>query len=166
MLTITKALKEASCLQIYLNAIDALDDMHFDVGAKTFFRHCLQKKDDPMNAISIYRYYQDTRMRIRNHHVMPFFPRDLATMKSGHGFRESCNEVFVKAYREGLVKTKKYSKEKQADQKLPPPFLWEYTKAPWYFGLAAKLFCCDPQLTMEIADVMTDKTNLPFPVQK
>ena len=31
MATTTKSLKEASCLQIYLNAIDALDDMHFDV---------------------------------------------------------------------------------------------------------------------------------------
>jgi hypothetical protein len=51
------------------------------------------------------------------------------TMKSGRGFHESCNEVFVKAYREGLVKTKKYSKEEAADQKVPPPF-WEYTKAP------------------------------------
>ena len=135
MLTTTKSLKEASCLQIYLNAIDALDDMHFDVGAKSFFRHSLQKKDDPMNAVSVYRYYQDTRLRIRNH-VMPFFPKDMVTMKSGRGFHESCNEVFVKAYREGLVKTKKYSKE-EADQKVPPPF-WEYTKAPWYFGLVVK----------------------------
>ena len=128
MLTTTKSLKEALCLQIYLNAIDALDDMHFDVGAKSFFRHSLQKKDDPMNAVSVYRYYQDTRLRIRNH-VMPFFPKDMVTMKSGRGFHESCNKVCVKAYREGLVKTKKYSKEEAADQKVPPPF-WEYTKAP------------------------------------
>ena len=41
MLTTTKTLKEALCLQIYRNAIDALDDMHFDVGAKAFFRHSL-----------------------------------------------------------------------------------------------------------------------------
>jgi hypothetical protein len=159
MLTTTKSLKEASCLAIYLNAIDALDDMHFDVGSKAFFRHSLQKKDDPMNAVSVYRYYQDTRLKIRNH-VMPFFPKDMVTMKSGRGFHESCNEVFVKAYREGLVKTKKFSKE-EADQKLPPPF-WEYTKAPWYFGLAAKIFRRDPQLAMEVANVMNDKTNLPI----
>ena len=159
MLTTTKSLKEASCLQIYLNAIDALDDMHFDVGAKSFFCHSLQKKDDPMNAVSVYRYYQDTRLRIRNH-VMPFFPKDMVTMKSGRGFHESCNKVCVKAYREGLVKTKKYSKE-EADQKVPPPF-WEYTKAPWYFGLAVKIFRRDPQLAMEVANVMNDKTNLPI----
>ena len=58
------------------------------------------------------------------------------------------------------MKTKKYSKE-EADQKLPPP-LWEYTKAPWYFGLAVKFFCRNPQLAMEVADVMNDKTNLPI----
>jgi hypothetical protein len=52
---------------------------------------------------------------------MPFFPKDMITMKSGRGFHESCNNVFVKAYREGLVKAKKYSKE-EADQRLPPPF--------------------------------------------
>jgi hypothetical protein len=114
-------------VQIYLNAIDALDDMHFDVGAKAFFRHSLQKKDDPMYAVSVNRYY----------HVLPFFPKDLITMKSGRGFHESCNEVFLKAYREGLMK-KKYSKE-ESDQKIPPP-LWEYTRAPWYFGLAVKNF--------------------------
>jgi hypothetical protein len=159
MLTTTKSLKEASCLAIYLNAIDALDDTHFDMHSKAFFRHSLQKKDDPMNAVSVYRYYQDTRLKIRNH-VMPFFPKDMVTMKSGRGFHESCNEVFVKAYREGLVKAKKFSKE-EADQKLPPPF-WEYTKAPWYFGLAAKIFRRDPQLAMEVANVMNDKTNLPI----
>ena len=55
MLTTTKTLKEASCLQIHLkNAIDALDGMHFDVGAKAFFRHSLQKKDDPMTAVAVY----------------------------------------------------------------------------------------------------------------
>ena len=91
---------------------------------------------------------------------MPYFPRDMATMKSGRGFHKSCNDVFVKAYREGLVKAKKYSKE-EADQKLPPPF-WEYTKAPWYFGLAANIFRRDSQLAMEVADVMADKTNLPI----
>ena len=133
--------------------------MHFDVGAKAFFCHSLQKKDDPMNAVSVYRYYQDTRLRICNR-VMPFFPKDMVTMKSGRGFHESCNKVFVKAYREGLVKTKKFSKE-EADQKVPPPF-WEYTKAPWYFGPAVKKFRRDPQLAMEVANVMTDKTNLPI----
>ena len=44
---------------------------------------------------------------------------------------------------------------------LPPP-LWEYTRAPWYFGLLVKKFRCDPQLALQVADVMHDKTNLPI----
>ena len=92
LMTTTKVLKEASCLQIYLGAIDALDDSHFDSNAKTFFRHSLQKKDDPMTGLALYRYYQDTRAKVRNH-VLPFFPKDLVNMKSGRGFHESCNEV-------------------------------------------------------------------------
>jgi hypothetical protein len=55
---------------------------------------------------------------------------------------------------------KKYTKE-QADQMLPPPF-WEYTRAPWYFGLLVKIFRRDPQLALQVADVMNDKTNLPI----
>ena len=59
------------------------------------------------------------------------------------------------------MKTKKYSKD-EADPKLPPP-LWEYIKAPWYFGLAVKKFRRDPQLAMlEVANVVNDKTNLPI----
>ena len=53
MLTTTKPLNEASCLQVYLGAIDALDDTHFDMDAKVFFRHSLQKKDEPMTAVAI-----------------------------------------------------------------------------------------------------------------
>ena len=66
MLTTTKALKEASCLQVYLGTIDALDDTHFDMDAKVFFRHSLQNKDEPMTALALYRYYQDTRSKVRN----------------------------------------------------------------------------------------------------
>ena len=53
MLPTTKPLNEASCLQVYLGAIDALDDTHFDMDAKVFFRHSLQKKDEPMTAVAI-----------------------------------------------------------------------------------------------------------------
>jgi hypothetical protein len=119
-----------------------------------------QEDDDPMNVISVYRYYQDTtgRLKVWNQEL-PFFPKDLVTMKSGHGFHESCHEVYVNAwYRKGLMK-KKYSKE-EADQMIPPP-LWEYTRSPWYFGLAVKNRR-DPQLAMQVADVMNNKTNLPI----
>ena len=98
MLTTTKALKEASCLQVYLGAIDALDDSHFDMNTKAFFGHSLQKKDEPVTALALYQYYQDTRSKVRNQQILPFFPKDLVSMKSGRGFHKSCNEVYINAY--------------------------------------------------------------------
>ena len=103
MLTTRKALKEASCLQVYLGAINALDELHFDMDAKVFFCHSLQKKDEPMTALALYRYYQDTRSKVRNQ-VLPFFPKCLVSMKSGRGFHKSCNEVYINAYHKGLTK--------------------------------------------------------------
>ena len=44
---------------------------------------------------------------------------------------------------------------------LPPPN-WEYMKVPWYFGLVIKVFCRDPQLALDVADVMADGTNAPL----
>ena len=104
MWTTTKALKEeASCLQVYLGAIDALNNSHFDMNTKAFFRHSLQKKDELMTGLAMYRYYQDTRSKALNQ-VLPFFPKDLVSMKNGRGFHESCNDVYINAYRKGLLK--------------------------------------------------------------
>ena len=44
---------------------------------------------------------------------------------------------------------------------LPPPN-WEYLKPPWYFGLVVKIFRRDPQLALDVADVMTDLSNVPL----
>ena len=44
---------------------------------------------------------------------------------------------------------------------LPPPN-WEYLKSPWYFGLVVKIFRRDPQLALDVADVMTDLSNVPL----
>ena len=44
---------------------------------------------------------------------------------------------------------------------LPPPN-WEYMKAPWYFGLVIKVFRRDPQLALDVADVVADVTNAPL----
>ena len=81
-------------------------------------------------------------------------------MKSGKGFHESCNAVFVSAYRKELMRTKHMSKD-EADQELPPHF-WEYRKNPWFLTLAVKVFRRDPQLAPNVADVMTDKECLRF----
>jgi hypothetical protein len=46
-------------------------------------------------------------------------------------------------------------------QMLPPPN-WEYSKSPWYFGIVVKIFRRDPQLALDVADVMTDLSNVPL----
>jgi hypothetical protein len=71
----------------------------------------------------------------------------------------------VNAYRQKMVSLKrkgnfKYSRQEVA-QMLPPPN-WEYLKAPWYFGHATKNFRRDPQLALDVADVMADVTNAPL----
>ena len=91
MLTTTKALKKASCLQVYLGAINALNDSHFDMNTKAFFRHSLQKKDEPKTALAVYHYYQDTRAKVRNQ-ILPFFPKDLVSMTSGRGFHKAATK--------------------------------------------------------------------------
>ena len=62
MKTTTKLMKEAFCLELYYNTIEALDEEeHFDKAARDFFCHSFQKKEEPMLAHSVYRYYQDSR---------------------------------------------------------------------------------------------------------
>ncbi len=86
-------------------------------------------------------------------------------MKSGRGFHETCNDVYIKAYRLEVSKLKfrgviKYT-EPALEVMFPPQF-WEFTKSPWYFGLAVKIFHRDPQLAPNVADVMTDPSNAPI----
>jgi hypothetical protein len=47
-------------------------------------------------------------------------------------------------------------------QAMFPPQFWEFTKSPWYFGLAVKIFRRDPQLAPNVAEVMTDPSNVPI----
>jgi hypothetical protein len=154
-----KAGKESACLETYQTAILALDSEFFSAEAIAFFSHSFKKKDEPMGAEALYRYYQDSRNKMRSL-IIPLFPVSFASMKSGKGFHESCNAVFVSAYRKELMRTKRMSKE-EADQELPP-HLWEYRKNPWFLALAVKVFRRDPQLAPNVADVMTDKENVPI----
>jgi hypothetical protein len=57
----TKQDKEAACLTAYNEAIDNLDPMYFCANAIKFFRHSFKKKDEPMTAYPLYRYYSDSR---------------------------------------------------------------------------------------------------------
>ena len=103
---------------------------------------------------------------MRNH-LIPLFPKDLVSMKSGKGFHESCNDVFVKAFRDeqSLLKVKrgkeyipKYTKA-EIDA-LVPPYMWEYSKSPWFLGLCIKNFRRNPHLAPDVAKVMKDVTNV------
>ena len=155
--TTTKALKEEACLRLYIASVEALDELSFDEDSRSFFSHSFQKKGEPLTAQSVYRYYMDSRCKIRNQ-VLGFFPKDLVSMKSGCGFHETCNKVFITAYRREM---RKYHTQEEVEQMLPPP-MWEYTRNPWYFGLVVKIFRRDPQLALNVADVLNDKTNKPI----
>lgn len=156
---------ERECLEIYYNAIEELDVDHFNKDAREFFCHSFQKKEEPMPAHSLWRYYYDSRAKIRRD-VQHYFPKELMTMKSGRGFHETWNEVYVKAYRLEMGKCKinkggapKYTAEEI--EEMYPPHHWEYTKSPWHFGLLIKIFRRDPQLALHVASVMSDPDNVP-----
>ena len=48
--TMKKHEMEKICLKIYYTAIEELDVEHFDKGARNFFCHSFQKKEEPMPA--------------------------------------------------------------------------------------------------------------------
>ena len=161
--SMTKLVKEAACLQLYKASVAALDPVNFCDGSRAFFLRSFRKKDEPVSAEHLYRYYLDSRLKMRNL-IIPFFPKNLVTMKSGKGFHESCNEVYVKAYRQEMTKSTHRGAPRytplQVDSMFPPP-MWEYTKMPWFLGLAVKIFRRDPQLAPNVADVLGDVNNLP-----
>ena len=47
--------------------------------------------------------------------ILPFFPKDLVPMKSGRGIHETCNEVYINAYHNGLMK--KYTLQRKLTTK-------------------------------------------------
>ena len=164
--TMTKTGKEAAMMELYTSAIAELDEMHFGDNARVFFSRSFQKKDDPITGLSLYRYYLDSRSKMRNH-LIPLFPKDFVTMKSGRGFHESCNDVYTKAFRDeqSVIKVKrnkvyvpKYTEEEIAA--LVPPHLWEYSKAPWLFGLCIKIFRRNPHLAPDVVEVFKDVSNV------
>jgi hypothetical protein len=117
-----------------MNAVDELDDEHFDTDAKGFFKSLL--------PASLYRYYLDSRCKIRNH-MLPLFPKDLVKLKSGHGFHETCNKVYITAYRHEMASVQKKGIARNTNQEiaqmLPPPN-WEYLKSPGTLALSSKSF--------------------------
>jgi hypothetical protein len=55
-----------------------------------------------MTGDALYRYYLDLRSTMRSK-IIPLFPTDFNTIKSGRDFHESVNEVFTKMYRKELT---------------------------------------------------------------
>ena len=151
-----KASMEQYCLTTYNSLVSSLDSTFFGDDARAFFLHSFKKKDQPMTAHALYRYYNDSRSKMRSV-IIPLLPANYATMKSGKGFHETFNQVFVNAFRKELMRTKGISVE-EANQVLPPPY-WEYKKLPWFFGLCVKIFRKDPQLAPDVKEVMLDKSN-------
>jgi len=77
--------KEAACLEAYKAAIGDLDPLHFCPESISFFSHSFRKKDGAMTAEPLYRYYLDSRSKMRSL-IIPLFPTTFASMKSGLGF--------------------------------------------------------------------------------
>ena len=109
-----------------------------------------------MTAYPLYRYFSDSRRDMRAA-LIPLFPRNFHSMRSGKGFHDTCNDVFVAAYRRELVTAKGFTEE-AASQELPPQF-WEYKKIPWCFSLTVKIFRKHPQLAPDVSKVLADKSN-------
>ncbi len=123
----TKPGREAATLQAYNNAIVDLDTSQFDSNAIEFFRHSFREKDKPMTGDMLYRYYLDLRSTMRST-IIPLFPTDFTTMKSGRGFHKSMNSVFTKMYRELTTRVKERMMQEETGQEIPPMF-WEYKKS-------------------------------------
>ena len=160
----TKVVKEAAMLELYLASVEALDPLVFCEKAKSFFCRSFRKKDEPVTAEHLYRYYLDSRRTMRNV-ILPVFPKDLISLKSGKGFHESCSEVYALAYRQEMAKVNTKGVPKYtADvlKTMQPPLLWEFSKLPWYLGLAVKIFRRDPQLAPNVGDVICDPANIPL----
>ena len=151
-------------LELYLPSINRLDPLVFCDGSRAFFKRSFRKKEEPVPPEHLYRYFLDSRRTIRNV-IIPVFPKDLVSMKRGRGFHESCNAVFATAYRRELFKVNirgvpKYTAEIVSS--MHPQPLWEFTKLPWYLGLAVKIFRRDPHLSPNVADVVNDVSNIPL----
>jgi hypothetical protein len=156
----TKTGREAATLEAYNNAIADLDTSQFDSNTILFFRHSFREKDKAMTGDALYRYYLDSRSMMRST-IIPLFPTDFNSMKSGRGFHESVNAAFTKVYRKELTtRVKDRMTQEEADQETPPMF-WEYKKKPWYFGLAVKVYRRDLQLAPNTNDVADDPSNIP-----
>ena len=114
-----------------------------------------------MNGSSVWRSYQGCRREIRNV-ILPLFPANFNSMKSGRGFHESINAVMTKEYRKELTtRAKEPMTKADADQETAPMY-WIYKTNPWYFTLATKIYRRHMQVAPNVNDVASDAINVPL----
>lgn len=154
----SKAAMQNTCLEGYRSAVADLDCYHFGNDARAFFLSSFRKKDEPMSADSLYRYFQDSRNKMRSL-LVPLLPPEFMTMKSGRGFHETCKDVVIKEFRKECVSREGITRE-EADQKLPAMF-WQYKGQPWVFFLCVQIFRRHPQLAPNVSEVLQDIANVP-----
>ena len=160
MTTMTKVNMQNTCLQGYRMLVNELDTAHFCADARAYFLSSFRKKEDPLTGEPLYRYFQDSRNKMRSL-VVPLLPQEFMTMKSGRGFHETCNNIIVAQYRKDLLVaagTKPGMTVEEAEQKLPPMF-WEYRKSPWMLFLCVKIFRRNPHLAPNVVEVLGDISN-------
>ena len=158
--TMTKEKRAEATLEAYKAAIAGLDTTHFCADAISFFLSEFRDKTKAMNGVSVYRSFQGTRAAIRNQ-VLPIFPTNFNSLKSGRGFHESVNAAITKEYRKTLLTRKVNPMTKEEAEQDTPPMFWEYKNKPWYYSLATKIFRRHLQLAPNVKDVAGDPANAP-----
>ncbi len=151
-------------LELYLVSINRLDPRVFCNGSRAFFTRSFGKKEEQVSSEHLYHYFLDSRCTMQNI-IIPVFPKNLVSMKSGKGFHESCNEVYATAYTQELLKLNirgapKYTLDMVSN--MHPSPMWEFSKLPWNLDLAAKVFQRDPHLSPKVGDVMNDISSVPI----
>ena len=92
--------------------------------------------------------------------ILPLFPTNFNTMKSGRGFHETINAALTKEYREEcMTRQKEPMTKEEAELELVPTY-WDYKKKPWYFGLAVKIFRRHMQLAPNVNEVVDNNINV------
>jgi hypothetical protein len=155
----TEAKRHDATLVEYNRAIDALEKTHFTPDSICYFRHGFKGKSTGITGLTLYRYFLDSRRLMRSQ-ILPLFPTNFNTMKSGRGFHETINAALTKEYcKECMTRQKEPMTKEEAELELVPTY-WDYKKKPWYFGLAVKIFRRHMQLAPNVNEVADNNINV------
>jgi hypothetical protein len=145
-------------LSIYHDIANELNPIVFSNDWKTFLAGSFWAKDQEMQGDHLlYRYYLDSRCKMRSQIIQHAFACKFVSMRSGKGFHYTCNDVMLKLYQKELVQRLTHTQDK-ADQELPLEY-FEFRKLPWVYLLTVKIFRTDPNLAPVVADILDDANN-------